>query len=666
MAEVETQHGQLLAARQQIAQLKMDKDAFCKDYQEVCRQLGEKDHLLTEQQRQSEHDVEAARREIERLIAAQDHEKGQLDLEIVKAREEVITKQDLLRQKEFQLTSFGRTLQELEETTKEKKEMEGKVERLQSSGDESRLLLESMRHELTALKDANAQLQERLGKSQVREATVQDELRSVKEAGENQALESRHMMEGMKAHQEFERRALRESLQQLEGQVKNTEADLRVSLEREQDLKEARYNLQRDLDTVTSQHTQEVAAHKLTMDKMDALKAQMTDAKKSKFSSEEKLLELQACTKRVEGELGTERERTRSLACSLQETEGAVEAKSAALRGKHQQVEVLKNEVSKLQQVMESQKQQLASRMRQSTLNMKQQVDSTESERVKLAQQAQQMSVELEQVREQLALKSKDNMKLQEQMLTLEEEVREHSSKLRTTQVTLQHEEEMQTKLTSRFREQEEELRKLRAFLAGKADEEGDGKTMWKEMNRVMQDLSQQLLKHMDEARTAGRDGQDRDVRSKVGRLKRELHAVESQLSAERALHAITRSALHSLEEDNGRLRQQMTHMRRRGHSQEKKHKSRMEEINEIIVRSQTRAQAMMASGAYLDGTFKYLSPSRDFNTSMASREASPDTSLALSDTSFASAGMFSSSMLNLSGTFPPAPAPAPAPSSQK
>lgn len=38
--------------------------------------------------------------------------------------------------------------------------------------------------------------------------------------------------------------------------------------------------------------------------------------------------------------------------------------------------------------------------------------DVTEGERLKLAQQAQTVSVELEQVREQLALKSKDNLKV--------------------------------------------------------------------------------------------------------------------------------------------------------------------------------------------------------------------------------------------------------------
>ena len=80
-----------------------------------------------------------------------------------------------------------------------------------------------------------------------------------------------------------------------------------------------------------------------------------------------------------------------------------------------------------------------------------------------------------------------------------------------------------------------------------------------------------------------------------------------------------------------------------------------MEEINEIIARSQTRAQAMMASGAYLDGTFKHLNPSRDFSVAggvNASADVSPDTSLALSDASFTSGGVLNSSFLNSSGVF--------------
>lgn len=42
---------------------------------------------------------------------------------------------------------------------REKKELEMKMERLETAADESRLLMDSLRHEVVALKDSNATLQ---------------------------------------------------------------------------------------------------------------------------------------------------------------------------------------------------------------------------------------------------------------------------------------------------------------------------------------------------------------------------------------------------------------------------------------------------------------------------------------------------------------------------
>lgn len=90
-----------------------------------------------------------------------------------------------------------------------------------------------------------------------------------------------------------------------------------------------------------------------------------------------------------------------------------------------------------------------------------------------------------------------------------------------------------------------------------------------KEINRVMQDMSRQLLKHMDEVRASERESRDKEAKQ-IQRLKRELHSMESQLNAEKALHAITKSALQNLEEDCTRLRQQLHNIRRRGYNQDK------------------------------------------------------------------------------------------------
>lgn len=80
-----------------------------------------------------------------------------------------------------------------------------------------------------------------------------------------------------------------------------------------------------------------------------------------------------------------------------------------------------------------------------------------------------------------------------------------------------------------------------------------------------------------------------------------------------------------------------------------------MEEINEIIARSQTRAQALLASGEFtLDGSLHNLSASRDY--SLADPSFSPDTSYG-NDASFSGAHLANLSFLNLSGnqrTFSP------------
>lgn len=66
-------------------------------------------------------------------------------------------------------------------------------------------------------------------------------------------------------------------------------------------------------------------------------------------------------------------------------------------------------------------------------------------------------------------------------------------------------------------------------------------------------------------------------------------------------MHLITKTQLSSVEEDNQRLRTQLQLARKRTSAPEERTKSRMEEINEIIARSQTRAQQMLATGAYSD-----------------------------------------------------------------
>ncbi|XP_060574001.1 uncharacterized protein LOC132731766 [Ruditapes philippinarum] len=154
--------------------------------------------------------------------------------------------------------------------------------------------------------------------------------------------------------------------------------------------------------------------------------------------------------------------------------------------------------------------------------------------------------------------------------------------------------------LHARFEAQEEELKRLRNFLARKVEQSGDSdKTMWQEMNRVIQDLSRQMTTHLDSTRGGDKE---KSPESLVSRLRKQVAEVQGELSTEKSLHQITKTSLVALEEDCKRLRKQLHHYRRRDPpSGEKKHKNRMEAINAIIARSQSQAQALLSSGGYFD-----------------------------------------------------------------
>lgn len=64
--------------------------------------------------------------------------------------------------------------------------------------------------------------------------------------------------------------------------------------------------------------------------------------------------------------------------------------------------------------------------------------------------QAQQLSVDLEQAREQLAIKNKDNLKLREEIMTLEERLRETANQLKMAQDALSTETQVREKLDKR------------------------------------------------------------------------------------------------------------------------------------------------------------------------------------------------------------------------
>ncbi|XP_048247989.1 uncharacterized protein LOC124115575 isoform X2 [Haliotis rufescens] len=654
-ADHDSQRGQNLAHRDNLEQLKKEKTAIFQDYQDVCRQLGEKEKKMCDVKDECERKLEAVKRDATLQRTRMDQERESIERDLKTYKEEISELNEKLRLKDVQLNAFGRTLTQLEDVTREKKSLEVKVEKMESAAEETKYLLEANRTEILGMKETHSQLQESLAKTQMNYLSAQEQLRTHTDSTAGQVLHLKHTISELKTQHEGELAHLREALNQAEANHRSVEMSLRDVAEKRDELDADKKSLERSFEEVKGQVAEEVMNRKLLEQRSESQKSHLENTKKKKHSLEEKTAEQLARLARVESELQMERERVMTLTGQVQELEAGLHGNQSAAKAKQEQVDILQSEVGKLQRLLDTQKQQLGGKYRKANLEIKQHLETSETEKAKLSQEAQQLSVHLEQAREQIAIKNKENLRLQEEILSLEDQVRENSSQLKQAMDSIRIEEQMQSDLNSRFSEQEEELRRLRTFLARKAEEgsSSESKGMWQEMNRVIQDLSRQMHQHMESQKCSDKEARDREIKL-ANSFKKQVATLESELKTERALHQITRSSLKSQEDDNSRLRDQMFSMRRKSTSPEKKYKSRSEEINELISRSQSRAQAILSSGAYTDGTLKNINPTKDynFNSNDLDRSQSPDTASQMSDISCGSNGPVYLAFLNSSGTW--------------
>ncbi|VDI58644.1 golgin subfamily B member 1 [Mytilus galloprovincialis] len=532
-----------------------------------------------------------------------------------------------MKNKESELSTFGRSLQELEEATRKKKELETEHERSQMAVHDMKILLDSHKKEIQQLQESLSRHQENVSRTQLEKAGVEDKLYRLEESSTVQIQELKKTIADMKSANEGETFYLKDNLSQTQSQIQSLQSSLSSAVTSRDKLQIECRLLQRTVEETREQLHDTSTSRKVAEQRADTLEGQLHDSRKDRFLTEEKLNQSLSTVSRLEREQKLDKEKLKAAIEASQEYEATAYGQESNARAKQEKVDVLQNEVGKLKQILETQKVQMNSKLKKSAKDLSQQMELIESDRNKVSQQNTQLFTDLEKSREIVQIKNKENLKLQEDMLQLQEQVKELSFKLKHSDEARKTEEELQSKLQKKLDDQEDELKRVRNFLTKKAEESGEAeKSAWHDMNKMIHEMSQQMSMHLESQKTS--DSKDQDAKV-AQRYKKHIHDLNTELQTERALHKITASSLQSLEEDCVRLRQQCQAMRKRNNSaSDKRYKSRMEAINEIIARSQTQAQAMLASGNYLDESLKSLASPR------VTFETSPDNSVC-SDLSF-------------------------------
>lgn len=630
--EFETAKAQLSARDETIDSLKQDKGAFYQEYDSMCRRLAEKDEKIEMLQQKYDKSLDTMKQEFSQQKLNLEQERTSAESELDKTKEKINFLNEEIKQKDAQLVTFGRALHELEEASKKKHELENQVEMLEFDCSSVKQLLQNHQREIESHQSTIHRMQEIQAKLQVEKTRLTDQLKEEKESSLREIQHLKKTLSDTESHHEGEKAYLKENLSQTQARLKALETSLASAVEARDKYQMTNRMLEHSLEEKRSKLEEESTCFRVAEKKSETLQSQLNDSRRERFLTEDKLNQCQTNLVKVEKELRAEKDHCLELEERIQELEAVSATQQSAVRAKQEQVDVLQSEIGKLRQIIDGQKQQLGGKLKKSAQEFKQQLDLVEMEKEQLLKQNQQLTFDLEKARETIQAKNKEILKIQENILNLEEQIRERSSKLKKMEDNLKVEEEIQSKLASRYQEQEDEVKRMKNFLSKKAEEATDAdKSMWQDMSKVIQDMSLKIQQHFEGSKE--RENQREQDLKLIKKYKKQVRDLEGDLNTERAVHSITKSSLQALEEDCQRLRKQfMASKRRDKSSADKPSKSRMEAINEIIARSQTQAQNMLAAGGYFEETLRSITTPRNANYNY--HDGSPDTSIA-SDFSF-------------------------------
>ncbi|XP_034323206.2 uncharacterized protein [Magallana gigas] len=630
--EFETAKAQLSARDETIDSLKQDKGAFYQEYDSMCRRLAEKDEKIEMLQQKYNKSLDTMKQEFSQQKLNLEQERTSAESDLDKAKEKINFLNEEIKQKDAQLVTFGRALHELEEASKKKHELENQVEMLEFDCSSVKQLLQNHQREIESHQSTIHRMQEIQAKLQVEKTRLTDQLKEEKESSSREIQHLKKTLSDTESHHEGEKAYLKENLSQTQARLKAVETSLASAVEARDKYQMTNRMLEHSLEEKKSKLEEESTCFRVAEKKSETLQSQLNDSRRERFLTEDKLNQCQTNLVKVEKELRAERDRCLELEERIQELEAVSATQQSAVRAKQEQVDVLQSEIGKLRQIIDGQKQQLGGKLKKSAQEFKQQLDLVEMEKEQLLKQNQQLTFDLEKARETIQSKNKEILKIQENILNLEEQIRERSSKLKKMEDNLKVEEEIQSKLASRYQEQEDEVNRMKNFLSKIAEEATDAdKSMWQDMSKVIQDMSLKIQQHFEGSKE--RENQREQDLKLIKKYKKQVRDLEGDLNTERAVHSITKSSLQALEEDCQRLKKQfMASKRRDKSSADKSSKSRMEAINEIIARSQTQAQNMLAAGGYFEETLRSITTPRNANYNY--HDGSPDTSIA-SDFSF-------------------------------
>ncbi|CAD5112146.1 DgyrCDS1385 [Dimorphilus gyrociliatus] len=468
--EVNTLEQKLREERSQFEQTRYEKEKVIEETKVLYDRIENFERLLSIEQTKYKQVVEKMRQDFVTDLDFAKREKGNMNEMVSKFREEINDLKEQIRTKDLQIRSCYQSIGQMDSEARGRKELECQLFQAETELKEAQGIVETIHSELILEREKQSHLSQQNDKLLTNINQLKEGLKLVKEEYTKEVFRLSHELQQISLSSEEEIRSLRDSLNKSNADLLATEASLLALQEVRENLHSSNKNFEKTIDALKRRLHQEMTAKRLVEQQLDVLRKQHEYLTKNTDHPEDyNSQDLVINYNKLQIELQAEKDEVLLLRKQLQATQASSYTQEAHMQTLELQLAESQSQVSSLKRKFELQIMPNESKTKLDK-DLRNQLALYEKERMLFFQNAQKLSQDLELAREQSNNKTRDIIKLEEQIGVLKQTISEMQHDIKITEDVCKTEGDKMDRLERRNHELESQNIKLKAQISNRKD----------------------------------------------------------------------------------------------------------------------------------------------------------------------------------------------------
>lgn len=420
--------------RNQYEQLRYEKEKTAEETKILHDRIENYDRLLSTEQSKYKQVVEKMKEDFVNDLDFAKREKGNMSEMVSRFRDEINDLKEQIRLRDVQLRLCQQSMGQMDSEARGRQELECQLFQAETELKEAQGIVETIHSELTTEREKQNHLSQQNNKLLVNVSQLKEGLKLVKEEYTKEVFRLTHELKQLAINSEEENRSLRENLSKLNADLHATEASLLALQDLRENLHSSNKNFEKTIDILKRRLHQEITSRRLGEQQLEVLRKQREylSSNPNDADEESNMQDITAANfNKLQQELQDEKNEILLLRKQLQAAQASSYTQEAHLQTLELQLTDSQNQVTNLKRKIElrSEPNEPKTKLDKEIRN---QLSLYEKERLLFFQNAQKLTNDLEVARDQVNNKTKEIIKLEEDIGGLKQKVIElqHNIKL--------------------------------------------------------------------------------------------------------------------------------------------------------------------------------------------------------------------------------------------